>query len=346
MKTALILTTINVPTVLALFRRFDPAASVRFFCVGDEKSPIVDTYNFCTNLSNTEWYPPERQKSLGYKCCELIPWSCIQRRNIAVLEALGWGADVIISIDDDNIPMDPNYFLQFQFLLDTYAKPFSGLQASSPSGWLDPGQFLTPPATQRGFPIDPASAGQATFTPVVDAEIGLAQGMILGDPDTSAVERIVRSPAVRRVDEVLKSGFVVDPKDTWTITNSQNTAFVRELAPAFFMLPGVGRYDDIYASLIMQRVMREKGYVTHFGRPFAYQERNKHDLVKDLRGEIDGMENVARLADWLDAHEFPCPQPTLDLVRHVFFCSNSESFWPTSTIEAALAFLDDLETVL
>jgi hypothetical protein len=354
MKTALITTTVNVPAVLSLYRRFDPSGSVKFFVASDLKTPIVPIYNLCMNLGNVELLTVERQKTLNYKCSELIPWNCIQRRNIALLEALKWGADVIVSVDDDNIPMDPNYFPQIQWLLaELYvgarleknfgSSKWSGLQASSPTGWLDPGQFLIPPATQRGFPIDPAYAGQASFTSVVDAKIGLAQGMILGDPDTSAVERIVRSPRVSGVSEALESGFVVDPKDTWTITNSQNTAFVRELAPAFFMLPGVGRMDDIYASLIMQRVMRGYGYVTHFGRPFAYQERNKHDLVKDLRGEINGMRQVAELAGELDSWGMSTEQSIVAALR--FFYSATKSL-PEQTVAAALAFLDDVETVL
>jgi hypothetical protein len=64
---------------------------------------------------------------------------------------------------------------------------------------------------------------------------------------------------------------------------SPNTAVIRELIPAWFMMPGVGRHDDIYASLIVQRVARERNLHVHFGPPFTYQQRNKHDLIKDLR---------------------------------------------------------------
>jgi len=75
---------------------------------------------------------------------------------------------------------------------------------------------------------------------------------------------------------------------------------LRELIPAWGMIPFVGRMDDIYASLICQRVMRERDMRVHFGKPFVWQQRNDHNLVKDLRGEIDGYENVAKLADLLD----------------------------------------------
>jgi hypothetical protein len=216
--------------------------------------------------------------------------------------------------------------------------------------------MLVPPTSQRGFPID--KQHEATFTSVVDAKVGLAQGMILGDPDCSAVTRIANRPNVHGVSEVLKSGFVVDPKNTWTITNSQNTAFVREFAPAFFMLPSVGRMDDIYASLIMQRVMRDRGYVTHFGRPFAYQQRNSHDLVKDLCGEIDGMRNVTLLADYLSESDFrgmevdfnnPLAWGTGSVISQLrmMWTDLGHSAWmPKLTVEAALAFLDDCEAVL
>ena len=34
----------------------------------------------------------------------MIGWKCIQRRNFALIQAYKYGADVIATIDDDNIP--------------------------------------------------------------------------------------------------------------------------------------------------------------------------------------------------------------------------------------------------
>ena len=70
-------------------------------------------------------------------------------------------------------------------------------------------------------------------------------------------------------------------------------------------MPFVGRYDDIYASLIVQRVMLDRGFHVHFGAPFVFQQRNDHDLLQDLRAEIDGMGNTVKLAEWLDMLDLP-----------------------------------------
>lgn len=351
MKTALITTTINVPTVLELYRQHGP--DVRFFIAGDLKTPQAAA-DWCHDIPGTTYLSPEMQKSFDYKCSELIGWNSIQRRNIALLEAVKWGADIIVSTDDDNIPLNANYFKDFNAALNPnrfsgYGAGFdgqfrtAGIKVSGLNGWFDVGQLLQPVSPHRGYPLSHrADLWRADH--VVGAKVGVAAGICLGDPDINATTRIEKQPAVHQVSELLQSGIVVDNK-TWTVFNSQNTAFIRELAPAFFMLPGVGRYDDIYASLIMQRVMRERGLHVHFGKPFAYQQRNAHNLVRDLRGEIDGMENIERFAQWLDGRHLVNKGP-LRQTWKIWEQSPMKDWMPQQTIDAALAFLDDMEGVL
>ena len=97
MNTALITTTVNVPKVLALYRKLGPG--VHFFVTGDEKTPPVDTWDFdwaAIDLSKWHYFSAEQQKYLGWKCSELIGWNCVQRRNIALLEAVKAGADILV----------------------------------------------------------------------------------------------------------------------------------------------------------------------------------------------------------------------------------------------------------
>ena len=347
MRIALVTTTINVPAVLSLYRRFDPSASVRFFVAGDAKTPHAAVRALCDSLGNAVYYDPQQQADLRYKCDTVIGWNSIQRRNIALLEALKWGADIIVSIDDDNVCLDPNYFHQFVNLFDY---PFSGLQAKSLNGWFDVGQYLQPPATHRGFPtqvLSPLLLPAQYFDHVIDAKVGVAAGMVLGDPDTSSVERIAKHPSVHGVSEILKSGIVVSP-GTKTVFNSQNSAIIRELAPAWSMWCGTGRYDDIFASLMVQRVMRDRGYHVHFGRPLVYQQRNQHDLTKDLASELWGMQNIVNVAEAIDAVVLPQPATGRSTVaedtRAIF--NSLRSLVPSQTVEAGLAFLEDCETVM
>jgi hypothetical protein len=350
MRTALITTTINIPTVLRLYRRLDP--DVRFFVAADRKTNPA-AYEFCVELGNTKIIPPDRHGDLPY-----APFNSIQRRNIALLEALKWGADVIVSVDDDNAPLDKNYFLHtgkargkfFSGFGGGFEAPqaFSGVQAYNLSGWFDVGQFLDPVSPHRGYPVDCAS--QPWYGPVTDAKIGVAAGICLGDPDILAVTRIARAPTVHRVSELLRAGIVVDPI-TWTVFNSQNTAICRELAPAWMMVPGISRYDDIIASLIVQRVGRERGYHVHFGQPFVWQQRNTHNLVTDLEGEMWGMNYVADFANVLNGINLP-GKTVLDDVRTIWtrFAELAETgvtLWlPEAAWRAGLAWCDAVEKVL
>lgn len=344
MKTALITTTIHVPRVLKLYCA--NSLDVQFFVAADEKTPR-EAYEFCAGIPHCEIYSPDRQRELGYACSELIGWNTIGRRNIMTLEALKWGADVIVTIDDDNIPIRNGYFHDFQIKFGKPPWPATAhrpLAASSQQGWYDPGDLLVPKTKHRGFPIQVKP--EPSYEAVTDARIGVAQGLCLGDPDIDAVTRIALAPSIHSVSELGRAGIVTDPKQTWSVFNSQNTAIVRELAPAFFMTPGTGRFDDIYASLICQRVMREQNLHVHYGQPFVWQQRNRHDLIEDLRVEIEGMANVKKLGELLNNGAFSPGTTVLQAVDCIYRLLQGEDWWPSIASEAGLAWREDCEKVL
>lgn len=240
MKVALITTTIYVPRVLELYRNM--SEDVRFFVGGDKKTPHGETRRFVENLGNAIYYSDEDQEKLGYKSSEIIGWNKIMRRNIALQEAIKYGADIIISIDDDNIPMDANYFHDFTSIL---SKPYTGLKTSSDKRWFNFGDFMFPRIYHRGFPYNLRQEKidyQISF--VRNARIGIAAGMWFGDPGIDAMERITNRPTVHQFSEILHKGIILD-NTHFTPIDSQNTAYVRELAPLMMVLVGVGRYDDI-----------------------------------------------------------------------------------------------------
>lgn len=341
MRTALITTTINVPKVLALYRKLGP--DVKFFVAADEKTPL-EAYQFCADIPDCEIYSPDRQRELGYECSALLGWNCIQRRNIALLEAVKWGANIIYTCDDDNSPTASPFFVanHFEVMDKVFIVGYAGLKASSSTEWFDPGCLLVPQTKHRGFPI--GIKPDPIFESVTDAKIGVAAGLCLGDPDIDAVTRIATAPIIHSVSELGRAGIVVDP-NCKTVFNSQNTAFIRELAPAMFMMPGIGRYDDIYASLICQRVMREQGLHVHFGQPFVWQQRNQHNLCDDLRAEIDGMDGIQKFGEFLDHCMLP-HKTVIENARHIYTAIGELGFVPDQSATAALAFCDDMEKVL
>ena len=344
MKIALVTTTVHVPHALKLLRKC--SADVRFFVAGDRKTP-KEAYELVLSLDeNSTVCLPE----LGHKwkCSEALGWNTLARRNIAFLEALKWGADVIYSWDTDNYPADVQHFDHIDRLLGPTIKPmwfefFNGLKVSSPDGWFDPGSLLVPPVRHRGIPhhLRPSRL----VSPVTDAKVGVAAGLIIGDPDIDASTRMEHHPDIGSVHVLGDVGVVVDP-GTHTVFNTQNTAMIRELVPAWFLMPGVGRHDDIYSSLIVQRVARERGYHVHFGRPIAFQERHPHNLLTDLRAEIDGMERVEQIAQRLDRIEFSAGMSVVEQTRAMYVHLAGNGLIPGPACAAALLWLEDVESVL
>jgi hypothetical protein len=159
---------------------------------------------------------------------------------------------------------------------------------------------------------------------VVDARIGACAGIVLGDPDVSAITRIAKSPHVLGVSPLLNSGIAVNPTFTRTVFNTQNSAVIRELAPAMLLCPQFKRYDDIIASLVCQRVMDDTGHHVLFGPPFVYQERNAHDLGRDLADEA-----------WGQAH-------ILDVQHALWDLTTSHEETVTDKVLACYAALDDM----
>jgi hypothetical protein len=75
--------------------------------------------------------------------------------------------------------------------------------------------------------------------------------------------------------------------------NSQNTFLHRDCFPLYFLFPHVGRMDDIWASYVLQSYHRDS---VVYGRASVYQERNEHDLSRDLEGELIGYKDTLALA--------------------------------------------------
>lgn len=340
MKTALITTTINVPTVLALYRKLGP--DVMFFITGDRKTPDKEVAEFLHDIPNHAYYGIDWQHKLGYKCSQLIGENNDSRRNIALLEAVKWGADVIVSADDDMIPLGLDFFERFEIML---SEPYSGLQYGVPEHWCDVGKQTFNSAPQRGLPLGVATVNNFSF--VDDVQIGAMQGIILGTPDTDAQTTMSWRPFVHSATDILRNGFVIHPQAK-LVFNSQITAFRRELAPCFAQFyKWQGRNTDIFASLIMRRVMRERGLHTYFGPPFGFHNRSPRDPRLDLVAETFGTENVVAFSKCLDATEL---HPGDSVSAHTAYLydavAGQTGIVSVEMLGAVFAFLDDMGAVL
>jgi hypothetical protein len=324
---------------LERYRQLDPEVAI--FVAGDRQTPHAEARSFIEALGNAAYYSDADQEKLDYKCSKIIGWNKIMRRNIALLEALRWRAEVIVSVDDDNIPLELNYFEKYRSILST---PYRGVMASSERGWINVGEFLIPRVYHRGFPYEFRNEDpKITLTPVSGARVGVAAGLWFGDPDIDAMERITLRPAVFQISKVLESGLVVDGA-CLSPFNSQNTAYIADLAPLMMVLVGIGRYDDIWASYIAQRVMAEMGYHIHFGAPFVWQQRNPQSLWKNLRDELFGMEFSARFCADLRPAKLGDGSVLIRL-RRLYEHIRGLDYMPPEVYALGKAWSDDLEKV-
>jgi reversibly glycosylated polypeptide len=340
MRVGLITTTINLPTVLRLYRKLDE--SVIFFITGDKKTPHEKVKQLVSELGNAHYYSDAEQQALGHKSSDIIGWNKIVLRNIALLEAIRHKCDVIITVDDDNIPISKNYFEVFKNL---FSRDFSGLRVESETGWFDAGQLLEPKVHHRGFPYAYRNKDlRLRMHPCVSARIGVAAGLWLGDPDIDAVTRIALSPQVLRISDLLTEGLVV-ARGCFTPFNSQNTAYRGELAPLMMMQLGVGRYDDIWGSYVAQRILSETDFHVYFGPPFVWQERNQQNIWQNLRDELYGMEMTERFVEALlevDIGKGSIIEKLSRIYRHL----ESQAFIPQELPKLGFAWCDDVARVM
>lgn len=295
MDIALVTTTIHKPEVLRQYRDLDPDAC--FIIAGDRKTPHAELEEFCEELGNALYLSPRDQGRKWPRLSRATGWDCVQRRNFAVLQAAEWKPDVIVTIDTDNAPMG-DYFTDLE---SSFGREQNVLSAAD--GWFNLGEHGRERFRYRGLPYGIPSSGRTEIDG--DHQIGVVNGLIFGDPDINATERIERNPQVSQYSPEALEGIVVDPANTWTSVNSQNTAYRAELAPLMLVLPRVGRYDDIWGSYLMQSVLAPTDWSILFGRPWVRQDRHEHDLITDLEAEMLGMRHTERLTGRLEGLDLP-----------------------------------------
>ena len=99
MKKIIVTTTINEPTEALI--KYSNFKDWKLIIVGDLKTP----HKKFNKLRNSIYLSPKDQEGISKKLSDAIGWNCIQRRNIGFLLASRLGADIVATVDDDNIPL-------------------------------------------------------------------------------------------------------------------------------------------------------------------------------------------------------------------------------------------------
>jgi hypothetical protein len=216
---------------------------------------------------------------------ELIGWNCVQRRNFGFLLAWRLGADVIATVDDDNIPLPSwgeDLYLRREAAVIMYD---TDLPAFDPVGATN-----YPHLWHRGYPLQLLALRhyEKAANTVIRADV--QADFWNGDPDVDALCRMQFAPWC----EFSSTAFPMASTRMGPF-DSQNTFVARHCLREYFMFPHIGRMDDIWASYHLQA----QGARVVYGPPSVTQERNEHDVVSDLRAEYRGYEQNLAIVEAL-----------------------------------------------
>lgn len=264
----IVTTTINAPTE-AIYR-YDNIAGWDLIVIGDRATP--QPYR----LNNGIYLSVQDQEAMDKRLSDLIGWNCIQRRNIGLLAAWRAGADVIALVDDDNIPKKSwgtdivvgKRIEVTRFITDEVA--------------FDPlGAINYPELWHRGFPLQLVRSRDYHCCERTEIEPDIEASLWDDDPDVDAVCRMLYSPT-----DCCFGPPELFPFTSTTISpfNSQNTFLTRRVLPHFFLFPGIGRMDDIWASYYVQAL----GFRVVYSQPTVTHIRNPHNLSQDFDAECIG----------------------------------------------------------
>jgi len=276
MKKIIVTTTIQPPTEAT--KRFAKKEGWHLIVVGDTKTPHEEYLKI-----NCEYLTPEFQEKEYKEISDAIGWRTIQRRNIGFIHAYNLGADIIATVDDDNIPYEfwgENLIVGKEIEVDVFD--------SSNIGVFDPLSVTNcNDLWHRGFPIEKLNIkNNVTYIGKRKVKVDVQADLWDGDPDIDAMCRLSKKPLVKFN--------IVNPYMGNTITpfNSQNTFLTREMIKNYMVFPFVGRMDDIWGGYTLQQ---NSNCNVVFNKASVYQERNLQDLITNLEKEVIGYRNTNNL---------------------------------------------------
>lgn len=315
MDFALVMTTINVPTILNgyadNFEKYGHKNEVEFIIIGDRKTPN-EAGGVIANIKKrgfkAEYLDIPAQEKWLDKFPEMkavIPYNSDNRRNVGYLLAAERRSEIIISIDDDNYALPDDDYLAGHKAIGTRREMKA---ARSANNWFNICRLVntTPPRIiyPRGFPYykrwkDTAEYERASGRVVMNA------GLWLHHPDADAVTNLNEPVEITGMnsENIMLAPGVFSP------INTQNTALHRDVLPAYYyILMGapiegskIDRYGDIWSGFFSGKIVHHMNDRITVGAPLANHIRNKHDLLKDLRQEIWGMILTDYLAPILES---------------------------------------------
>lgn len=314
-KISLVLTTINVPLLVKEYLDNFSAFGwndVKVIIIGDVKSHKGKTRDFIEKLhdqNNSIQFldidDQEKWMKEYPKLCKIIPYNSDNRRNLGYLMAFQHGAEIIISIDDDNYPTKGDFILGHSIVGDSVTLP----TITSSNGWFNPCSLLKNDKNveiyPRGFPYSKRFEQSTIDTNESRGKVAINLGLWINDPDVDAITHLALPVKITGFNASREK--VMVGRHVYCPIDSQNTSVSRTaLVAYYFTLMGadvygtkIDRFGDIWQGYFAKKIIDAMDERVVIGTPLTDHRRNKHDLLKDLQKEIWGIAITEKLVSWL-----------------------------------------------
>jgi hypothetical protein len=308
MSLYIVTTTINEPTeATKKFIEISKKNGYKFIIVGDKKTPHESYISLESDF--VKYLHPKEQEKKYKELSDNIGWNTIQRRNIGFLEAYNLGAEILATVDDDNIPYDfwgKEIYVNKEISVDLY---------ESKNGFFEPLSITNRnDLWHRGYPLEFLNnKNEVEYKGKIKRKVLVQADLWDGDPDIDAITRITKKP-------IVKFSEIKEPYCSNQISpfNSQNTFVSRQVLKYYMMIPFVGRMDDIWASYILQLHFPNS---VIYNKATVYQNRNEQDLIKNLENEIIGYKNNKNFLENIEKYSSFLPEQskkTIEIYQKYF----------------------------
>ena len=271
MKPTIVITSIFPPTDAV--RAFASMEDYELIVVGDRKTPAD------WQCDGVQFLDVTAQEALAQKFCALVPFNNYARKMLGYVAALRARPPAIVDSDDDNLPYEGWGFPPFD---GRYARIKGG------QGFVNIfAGYTEHKIWPRGLPLSHVQPARAIArAPAADCKIGVWNGLADLEPDVDAIYRLTADhPDQFRFE---KNPPLVLENGSYTPFNSQNTIFAPACFPLLYLPISVSfRFTDILRGYVAQCIMQHHGLQVGFTQASVYQLRNPHDLMDDLRLEVE-----------------------------------------------------------
>ena len=338
------ITTINKPTFLVDLLNNAKKYNYRDYniiIIGDYKSP-KDNKAYINGLAkkykvDIRYLSVEDQKKLlkKYKLLDsILPYNWGGRKMLANFLSIKEKSKITIQLDDDNFILNNNFFGSHSVV----GKEIKVKLYKKDNQWFNVYESLNVDKNlkiyPRGFFQKYRFQNIKNKQYIKSIKVAACNGLVLNDPDIDAFTRLYWPIKVNSVKKKYLPRFGLYP-NTWSTWNNQNTSTYDEVTKIYFTPQFVGRNADIWSSLVVCKISSYFHETIVFGNPVVRQDRNKHDLHKDIIDESicnlhnENFINLLRQIKLNEKSYFECMMELINKSREILKIEKNENFKKT-----------------